>query len=217
MLERTKHDAVAAKEHFADKAVLVDRLLSLALAALGHLCPHLLDVLEHLCNTSAKLASCDMLRGRKDSPCWSDGRKPCSARATCGCFSTRSRSASCCAQTLGALREVCMKSSSCASVRGAIHGSVRDEVHVGAGMLRCCTRYVGRTLAKTAVEHVYGQRIRHCRLRVRRTLASAARDLVATGATSRAVSGSSTAHASQQSEEDGAHPWLISCSSSTRI
>lgn len=35
---------IAAKEHFRDETVLVDRLLALAL---GYFCPHLLDVFEH--------------------------------------------------------------------------------------------------------------------------------------------------------------------------
>lgn len=39
-----QHDRVATQKHLGDEAVLVDRLLSLAL---GHLCPHLLDVLQH--------------------------------------------------------------------------------------------------------------------------------------------------------------------------
>ena len=41
-------DAVTAEEHFADEAVLIDGLrLLFALACLGHLGPHLLDIFEN--------------------------------------------------------------------------------------------------------------------------------------------------------------------------
>ncbi len=41
-------DRVSAQKHLGNEPVLVDRLgLLLALARLGHLCPHLLDLLQH--------------------------------------------------------------------------------------------------------------------------------------------------------------------------